>query len=104
MAPNGVGDAAADRGGTVITGGLSPIGPGTRGGGRGGRRGGLLVVFGVPDRRMDAAGVAAALRAGGVPAREVTVVECHRQGIAAVPGGNRGRAGPVREGVRLGSA
>ena len=33
---------------------------------------GLLVVFGVPDRRMGAAGVAAALRAGGVPAGQVT--------------------------------
>ena len=33
---------------------------------------GLLVVFGVPDRRMGAAGVAAALRAGGVAVREVT--------------------------------
>ena len=33
---------------------------------------GLLVVFGVPDRRMGAAGVAAALRAGGVPVGEVT--------------------------------
>ena len=33
---------------------------------------GLLVVFGVPDRRMGPAGVAAALRAGGVPVSEVT--------------------------------
>jgi glycosyltransferase 2 family protein len=33
---------------------------------------GLLVVFGVPDRRMGAAGVAAALRAGGVPVSQVT--------------------------------
>ena len=33
---------------------------------------GLLVVFGVPDRRMGPAGVAAALRAGGVPADQVT--------------------------------
>ena len=33
---------------------------------------GLLVVFGVPDRRMGAAGVAAALRAGGVPVSEVS--------------------------------
>ena len=32
---------------------------------------GLLVVFGVPDRRMGPAGVAAALRAGGVPVRQV---------------------------------
>jgi glycosyltransferase 2 family protein len=32
---------------------------------------GLLVVFGVPDRRMGAAGVAAALRAGGVPVSRV---------------------------------
>jgi glycosyltransferase 2 family protein len=32
----------------------------------------LLVIFGVPDRRMGAPGVAAALRAGGVPARSVT--------------------------------
>jgi undecaprenyl-diphosphatase len=33
---------------------------------------GLLVVFGVPDRRMGPAGVAAALRAGGVPVSQVT--------------------------------
>ena len=32
----------------------------------------LLVAFGVPDRRMGPAGVAAALRAGGVPVSEVT--------------------------------
>src|SRR5215468_5335775 len=48
----------------VITGGLSPID----------------LVFGVPDRRMDAAGVAAALRAGGVPAREVTVASTTAKG------------------------
>ena len=33
---------------------------------------GLLVAFGVPDRRMGPAGVAAALRAGGVPVGQVT--------------------------------
>ena len=33
---------------------------------------GLLVVFGVPDRRMGPAGVAAALRAGGVPVSQVS--------------------------------
>jgi uncharacterized membrane protein YbhN (UPF0104 family) len=33
---------------------------------------GLLVAFGVPDRRMSPAGVAAALRAGGVPVDQVT--------------------------------
>ena len=33
---------------------------------------GLLVVFGVPDRRMGPAGVAAALRAGGVPVGQVS--------------------------------
>jgi glycosyltransferase 2 family protein len=33
---------------------------------------GLLVAFGVPDRRMGPAGVTAALGAGGVPARQVT--------------------------------
>ena len=33
---------------------------------------GLLVAFGVPDRRMGPAGVAAALRAGGVPVRQVS--------------------------------
>ena len=32
----------------------------------------LLVTFGVPDRRMGPAGVAAALRAGGVPVSQVT--------------------------------
>ena len=32
----------------------------------------LLVAFGVPDRRMGPAGVAAALRAGGVPVSQVT--------------------------------
>jgi uncharacterized protein (TIRG00374 family) len=64
----------------VITGGLSPIdlvlavAAGVAVGA------GLLVVFGVPDRRMDAAGVAAALRAGGVPAREVAVVSTTAKG------------------------
>ena len=33
---------------------------------------GLLVAFGVPDRRMGPGGVAAALRAGGVPVSQVT--------------------------------
>ena len=33
---------------------------------------GVLVTFGVPDRRMGPAGVAAALRAGGVPVSQVT--------------------------------
>jgi undecaprenyl-diphosphatase len=64
----------------MITGGLSPIdlvlavAAGVAVGA------GLLVVFGVPDRRMDAAGVAAALRAGGVPAREVTVASTTARG------------------------
>jgi undecaprenyl-diphosphatase len=64
----------------VITGGLSPVdlvlavAAGVAVGA------GLLVVFGVPDRRMDAAGVAAALRAGGVPAREVTVASTTAKG------------------------
>ena len=53
----------------VITGGLSPldlvlaVAAGVAVGA------GCSSSFGVPDRRMDAAGVAAALRAGGVPAR-----------------------------------
>jgi uncharacterized protein (TIRG00374 family) len=56
----------------VVTGGLSPVNlviavaAGVTVGA------GLLVAFGVPDRRMGAAGVAAALRAGGVPASRVT--------------------------------
>src|SRR5207344_1027050 len=64
----------------LITGGLSPVdlvlavAAGVAVGA------GLLVVFGVPDRRMDAAGVAAALRAGGVPAREVTVASATAKG------------------------
>ena len=64
----------------VITGGLSPIdlvlavAAGVAVGA------GLLVVFGVPDRRMDAAGVAAALRAGGVRAREVRVASTTAKG------------------------
>ena len=64
----------------LITGGLSPVdlvlavAAGVAVGA------GLLVVFGVPDRRMDAAGVAAALRAGGVPAREVTVAGATAKG------------------------
>src|SRR5207344_346574 len=64
----------------LITGGLSPVdlvlavAAGVAVGA------GLLVVFGVPDRRMDAAGVAAALRAGGVPAREVTVASTTAKG------------------------
>ena len=55
---------------------------------------GLLVAFGVPDRRMGPAGVAAALRAGGVPVSQVTGPLRHREGIAAVPGGDRRRAVP----------
>jgi glycosyltransferase 2 family protein len=64
----------------LITGGLSPldlvlaVAAGVAVGA------GLLVVFGVPDRRMDAAGVAAALRTGGVPAREVTVASATAKG------------------------
>jgi len=64
----------------VITGGLSPpdlvlaVAAGVAVGA------GLLVVFGVPDRRMDVAGVAAALRAGGVPTREVTVASATAKG------------------------
>jgi uncharacterized membrane protein YbhN (UPF0104 family) len=64
----------------VITGGLSPIdlvltvAAGVAVGA------GLLVAFGVPDRRMDAAGVAAALRAGGVAAREVTAASATAKG------------------------
>ena len=56
----------------LITGGLSPlelilaVAAGVTVGA------GLLVAFGIPDRRMGAAGVAATLRAGGVPARTVT--------------------------------
>ena len=56
----------------LITGGLSPlelvlaVASGVTVGA------GLLVAFGVPDRRMGAPGVTAALRAGGVPARHVT--------------------------------
>ena len=56
----------------LVTGGLSPmelvlaVAAGVTVGA------GLLVVFGVPDRRMGAAGVAAALRAGGVAAGQVT--------------------------------
>ena len=41
---------------------------------------GLLVVFGVPDRRMGPAGVAAALRAGGVPVSHVTGPLRHAKG------------------------
>jgi uncharacterized protein (TIRG00374 family) len=57
----------------LITGGLSPlelvlaVAAGVTVGA------GLLVAFGVPDRHMGAAGVAAALRAGGVPASQVAV-------------------------------
>jgi len=64
----------------LITGGLSPIdlvlavAAGVAVGA------GLLVVFGVPDRRMNAAGVATALRAGGVPAREVTAASATAKG------------------------
>jgi glycosyltransferase 2 family protein len=56
----------------LITGGLSPLdlilaaAAGVTVGA------GLLVAFGVPDRRMGAAGVAAALRTGGVTASTVT--------------------------------
>ena len=65
---------------------------------------GLLVVFGVPDRRMGPAGVAAALRAGGVPVSQVTGPRAPREGIAAVRGGDRRRPCPVRQGFRLGPA
>src|ERR1019366_3661302 len=41
---------------------------------------GLLVVFGVPDRRMGPAGVAAALRAGGVAVSQVTGPVGHAKG------------------------
>ena len=41
---------------------------------------GLLVVFGVPDRRMGPAGVAAALRAGGVAVSQVTGPVRHAKG------------------------
>lgn len=41
---------------------------------------GLLVAFGVPDRRMGPIGVAAALRAGGVPVSQVTGPVRHAKG------------------------
>jgi glycosyltransferase 2 family protein len=53
---------------------------------------GLLVAFGVPDRRMGAAGVAAALRAGGVPVSQVTGPLRHAKGsrpFQAVTGDGR---------------
>ena len=50
---------------------------------------GLLVAFGVPDRRMGPGGVAAALRAGGVPVSQVTGPLRDREGIQAVRGGGR---------------
>jgi glycosyltransferase 2 family protein len=53
---------------------------------------GLLVVFGVPDRRMGPAGVAAALRVGGVPVRQVTGPVRHAKGsrpFQAVTGDGR---------------
>ncbi len=53
---------------------------------------GLLVVFGVPDRRMGPAGVAAALRAGGVPVSQVTGPVRHAKGsrpFEAVTGDGR---------------
>ena len=65
---------------------------------------GLLVVFGVPDRRMGPAGVAAALRAGGVPASPGDRAAARCEGIAAVPGDHRRREWLVREGLRLRSA
>jgi glycosyltransferase 2 family protein len=64
----------------VITGGLSPlelvlaVAAGVTVGA------GLLLAFGVPDRRMGAAGVAAALRAGGVPAGRVTEASATAKG------------------------
>jgi uncharacterized protein (TIRG00374 family) len=53
---------------------------------------GLLVVFGVPDRRMGPPGVAAALRAGGVPVSQVTGPVRHAKGsrpFQAVTGDGR---------------
>ena len=97
-------DAAADRRGAGDHRGAVTGRPGARGGGRGGRRGRparRLRGAGPPDGRggrgrRAAGGRGASQRGDGG--------ECHRQGIAAVPGGNRGRAGPVCEGLRLGSA
>ena len=53
---------------------------------------GLLVAFGVPDRRMGPAGVAAALRAGGVPVGQVSGPLATAKGsrpFAAVTGDGR---------------
>ena len=79
MAPRGVGHAAADRGGAPDHRRAVAGRPGARGGGRGGRRG-------RPARRLR----------GARPRGDGG--EYHRQGIAAVPGGHRGRAGtrPLR--------
>ena len=88
----------------LITGGLSPmelvlaVAAGVAVGA------GLLVAFGVPDRRMGTAGVTAALQAGGVPASQVAVAGVTATGITALHGGDGGRAGPVCQGLRLGPA
>ena len=65
---------------------------------------GLLVAFGVPDRRMGpgrgGSGAPRGRRAGQPGDRAAARCE----GIAAVPGGRRRREWPVRQGLRLGPA
>ena len=72
---------------------------------------GMLVVLGAPDRRMGPAGVAAALRAGGLPVGRVTELASGAKGsrpFQAVTGDERGlfvgkitRLRPARRGPAL---
>ena len=55
----------------------------------------VLVVFGVPDRRIGAGEIAEALWSAGLPAEWVQAGRCHLQGLQAVRGGRRGRAAVV---------
>ena len=61
----------------------------------------VLVVFGVPDRRIGAGQIAEALRAAGLPAESVRPGRPHRQGLEAVRRGRRGRAALVHQSAGL---
>ena len=61
----------------------------------------VLVVFGVPDRRMGPGEIAEALRSAGLPAESVRPGRRGVQGLEAVRGGRRGRAAVVHQGPGL---
>ena len=65
---------------------------------------GVRVALGVPDRRLGPDGIAAALSSAGLPVGPLRPAGRPGQGLAAVRGGRRGRAGAVHQGARRGSA